>query len=282
MPALEILVSVLSESIKVTLFVLVMMVAVDFINVKTKGKLESILQTGNKWKQYIVASMLGSAPGCLGSFAGVSLYIHGMISLGALTGLMLATSGDEAFVMLAMVPETAIILFIILFLLGIIVGYLTDYFIKKYKIRTCSDCEFKQYHPGQEGYKHYFKDHIWTHIIRGHLIRIFLWTFGALLVVEFAMTFVDLQSITSEYTFLLLVLGVLIGLIPESGPHLIFVMLFAKGLIPFSVLFASSVVQDGHGMLPMLSYSIKDSVLIKIFNLVFGLTLGTIIYVLGF
>jgi hypothetical protein len=282
MPALEILVSVLKESMKVTLFALVMMIAVDFINVKTKGKLESILQTGNKWKQYIVSSMLGSAPGCLGSFAGVSLYIHGMISLGALTGLMLATSGDEAFVMLAMIPETAIILFVILFLLGIITGYLTDFFIKKYKIRTCSDCEFKQYHPGQEGYRHYFKDHIWTHIIKGHLIRIFLWTFGALLVVEFVMTFVDLESITSEYTFLLLILGALIGLIPESGPHLIFVMLFAKGLVPFSVLFASSVVQDGHGMLPMLSYSIKDSVLIKIFNLVFGLALGTLIYVLGF
>lgn len=282
MPALEILLSVLKESIKVTLFVLVMMIAVDFINVKTKGKLESILQTGNRWKQYIVSSMLGSAPGCLGSFAGVSLYIHGMISLGALTGLMLATSGDEAFVMLAMVPETAIILFAILFLLGIITGYITDYFIKKYKIQTCIDCEFKQYHPGQGGYKHYFKDHIWTHIIKGHIIRIFLWTFGALLVVEYTITFVDLESITTEYTFLLLILGALIGLIPESGPHLIFVMLFAKGLIPFSVLFASSVVQDGHGMLPMLSYSIKDSVLIKISNLVFGLALGTVVYVLGF
>jgi hypothetical protein len=282
MPALESLVSVLSESMKVTLFVLVMMIAVDFINVKTKGKLESILQSGNKWKQYIVSSMLGTAPGCLGSFAGVSLYIHGMISFGALTGLMLATAGDEQFVMLAMIPNTAIILFAILFVIGIAAGYLTDLVIKKYKIQTCTDCEFKQYHPGQEGYKHYFKDHIWTHIIRGHLIRIFLWTFGALLVVEYAITFVDLESITSEYTFLLLILGALIGLIPESGPHLIFVMLFAKGLIPFSVLFTSSVVQDGHGMLPMLSYSIKDSILIKAFNLAFGLIMGTIIYFLGF
>jgi hypothetical protein len=279
---LDSIVNVLKESIKVTLFVLVMMIAVDFINVKTKGKLESILQTGNKWKQYLVSSFLGTAPGCLGSFAGVSLYIHGMISFGALTGLMLAASGDESFVMLAMFPETAVFLFVILFLIGIIAGYLTDFIIKKYSIQTCTDCEFKQYHPGQEGYKHYFKDHIWTHIIKGHLFRIFLWTFGALLIVEYAMTFVDLQSITSEYTFLLLVLGVLIGLIPESGPHLIFVMLFAKGVIPFSVLLTSSIVQDGHGMLPMLSYSVKDSVLIKIFNLVFGLALGTIIYALGY
>ena len=279
---LDSIVNVFKESIKVTLFVLVMMIAVDFINVKTKGKLESILQTGNKWKQYLVSSFLGTAPGCLGSFAGVSLYIHGMISFGALTGLMLATSGDESFVMLAMFPESAVFLFVILFLIGIIAGYLTDFIIKKYSIQTCTDCEFKQYHPGQEGYKHYFKDHIWTHIIKGHLLRIFLWTFAALLVVEYAMTFFNLQSITSEYTLLLLILSAVIGLIPESGPHLIFVMLFAKGVIPFSVLLTSSIVQDGHGMLPMLSYSVKDSVLIKIFNLVFGLALGTIIYALGY
>ncbi len=205
-----------------------------------------------------------------------------MISFGALTGLMLATSGDEAFVMLAMVPETALILFGTLFLLGIFAGYFTDFFVKKFNVQTCTDCAFKQYHPGEEGYKHYFKEHIWTHIIRKHLLKIFLWTFGALLIVEYGMSFVDLKSITTEYTFLILIFGALIGLIPESGPHLIFVMLFAKGLIPFSVLFTSSVVQDGHGMLPMLSYSVKDSVLIKIFNLIFGLALGTIIYFAGF
>ena len=279
---METFLDVLRESIKITLFVLLMMIAVDFINVKTKGKLESILQSGRRWKQYLVASLLGTAPGCLGSFAGVSLYIHGMISFGAITGLMFATAGDEQFVMLAMFPETALIMFGILFLLGIIVGYSTDYIVKKFKIQTCTDCEFKQYHPGEEGYKHYFKEHIWTHIIKKHIFKIFLWTFGALLVVEYAMTFVNLQSITSDYKFLLLVLGALIGLIPESGPHLIFVMLFAKGLIPFSILFTSSVVQDGHGLLPMLSYSVKDSILVKVFNFVFGIALGSIIYVLGF
>jgi hypothetical protein len=279
---METFLDVLRESIKITLFVLLMMIAVDFINVKTKGKLESILQSGRRWKQYLVASLLGTAPGCLGSFAGVSLYIHGMISFGAITGLMFATAGDEQFVMLAMFPETALIMFGILFLLGIIVGYSTDYIVKKFKIQTCTDCEFKQYHPGKEGYKHYFKEHIWTHIIKKHIFKIFLWTFGALIVVEYAMTFVNLQSITSDYKFLLLILGALLGLIPESGPHLIFVMLFAKGLIPFSILFTSSVVQDGHGLLPMLSYSVKDSILVKVFNFVFGIALGSIIYVLGF
>ena len=278
---METFIKVLQESFKITLFVLMMMIAVDFMNVKTKGKLESILKSGRKWKQYIVASLLGTAPGCLGSFAGVSLYIHGMISFGALTGLMFATAGDEQFVMLAMFPKIALIMFAILFVLGIIAGYLTDYFVKKFKIQTCTDCEVNQYHPGKEGYKHYIIDHIWTHIVKHHLVRIFLWTFGAMIVIEYGMTLINLKSITSEYTFLLLILSALIGLIPESGPHLIFVMLFANGLIPFSVLFTSSIVQDGHGMLPMLSYSVKDSVLIKSFNFVFGLMIGMIFFVIG-
>jgi hypothetical protein len=218
---MEIVLNVFKEAIKATLFVLVMMIAVDFINVKTKGRLESILQEGRRWKQYIVASLLGSAPGCLGSFADVSLYIHGMISFGALTGLMFATSGDEQFIMLAMFPDTALLMFIILFVIGIIAGYLTDYFIKKFNVKTCTDCEFKQYHPGEESYKHYIKEHIWKHIIKGHLLRIFLWTFGALLIVDLGMNFIDIETITSEYTFLLLILGALVGLIPESGPHLI-------------------------------------------------------------
>jgi hypothetical protein len=58
-------------------------------------------------------------------------------------------------------------------------------------------------------------------------------------------------------------------------------MMYAQGLIPFSVLFTTSFVQDGHGMLPLLSYSIKDSVLIKIFNLVFGLAVGGTLYAIG-
>jgi hypothetical protein len=78
-----------------------------------------------------------------------------------------------------------------------------------------------------------------------------------------------------------LLIGALIGIIPESGPHLIFVMMYAQGLVTFSVLFIASFVQEGHGMLPMLSYSIKDAILIKVFNLVFGIATGISLFALG-
>jgi hypothetical protein len=43
----------------------------------------------------------------------------------------------------------------------------------------------------------------------------------------------------------------------------------------------SSIVQDGHGMLPLFSYTVKDSILIKIFNLAFALVIGLSLFMLG-
>jgi hypothetical protein len=276
-----ILITVLTETAKVTLLVLVMMVIVDLVNVWTRGRIAAVLKRGRQWRQYVVASLIGAAPGCIGAFTNVSLYIHGMISFGALVGAMAAVSGDEAFVMLALFPKTALLLFALLFVTGIAVGWATDHLVKQWKIRTCADCSSDLLHPRQESVSHYIKEHVWGHIIRRHLWKTALWTFGALLLVEIGLKQWNLSAIVSEYTLWLLFLGALIGLIPESGPHLVFVTMFASGLIPFSVLFTSSFVQDGHGMLLMLSYSIKDSMLIKGFNLAFGLIIGLVLYAVG-
>ncbi len=278
---LEMLFDVFKESIQISLLVLLMMIGVDLINVWTRGKLAVILSKPSRWRQYTVTSFLGAIPGCVGAFAGTSLYMHGMIGFGAITGGMLASSGDEAFVMLAMFPKTALLIFGVLFVIGTFSGKLVDWVVKRFKIKTCRDCDVPQYHKAHEGYKHYLTEHVWHHIIKKHIWKIFLWTFGALLFMSFALSHWDLHKLASEYMLLILFLSAIIGLIPESGPHLIFVTMFANGLIPFSVLLTSSMVQDGHGLLPMLSYSLRDSILIKIFNMVLGLSIGLILFSLG-
>lgn len=279
---MDIILEILKESIQISLLVAVMMILVDLINVVTKNKLESFFINARKFKQYVFASLIGTVPGCIGGFTNVSLYIHGMISFGALAGAMIAVSGDEAFVMLAMFPKDAVILFAILFVIGIFSGWLIDFIVRKYKIPTCENCKEMVTHPKESGFKHYLKEHIYGHIIKKHLWKTALWTYGALIVVEFGLKYLHLEQFTSQYKIVFLFVGALAGLIPESGPHLIFVTLFAQGLIPFSVLLTSSIVQDGHGMLPMLSYSLKDSIKLKAFNLVIGLTIGLIVFALGF
>jgi hypothetical protein len=283
----------------------------------------------------------------------VSLYVHGVISFGAIVGGMIATSGDEAFVMLTQFPGTALALFGLLFIFGILFAWLSDKIIQMVGIVPCEACmeahcdhcipetenqvtigevfrsgnllmnlqslSFTRFLLitligsflllvgfgvlGPEswtwkrvtfmglslcslcialvGSEHYLHDHIWKHIIKRHLFRVFLWSFGALYFVHWGLAFWNFETFIQQNLVWVLVIGALMGIIPESGPHLVFVMMYAQGLIPFSVLFTTSFVQDGHGMLPLLSYSLRDSVLIKIFNLVFGLTVGGVLYALG-
>jgi hypothetical protein len=209
--------------------------------------------------------------------------MHGTVSFGALTGAMIATSGDEAFVMIAQLGWQAVLLFAIIFFLGIIGSYLSDFLVKKFKIAVCVNCKLQVYHKPLEHKKgHVLKDHIWNHIFKSHVLPIFAWTFGALLVVHIIEQFLDLEQMTKNYMIYILFISALIGLLPESGPHLIFVSLFAAGHIPFSVLLTSSMVQEGHGLLPLMSFSIKDTVLIKLFKLIFGLITGLIIFSLGY
>ncbi len=268
------------HAIKISLFVFLMMILIDYLNVKTHGHLRELVR-GRKWRQYSLSSFLAATPGCLGAFMDVSLYVHGLISFGALTGAMVATSGDEAFVMLAMFPEKAILLFTGLFILGIVLGGVTDALKKLAHISTCEACHLQKYHPQQNSLRHYLTVHIWRHIFKKHIIRVFLWTFGALLVVNLGLSYWNLESFVKENVVWIGLISVLVGIIPESGPNLIFITLYAKGLIPISVLIANSIVQDGHGMLPMLSYSVKDSIRIKIFNMTYGVLIGGAIYLFG-
>jgi len=347
------LTSIFKHALMISFFVFVMMLLVDFIDMASMRRMSNIIK-GGRWRQYTLASFLGSTPGCLGAFMNVSLYVHGMISFGAIVGGMIATSGDEAFVMLAQFPGTALALFGMLFVLGIAFAWLSDKIILIFGISTCESCidvYCEECLPGKavrekihdifrptnfiENFQslsfnrflllvlitsflilfatgtlgsptwdwkritfislslctlfiimicpeHYLEHHIWGHIIKKHLSRIFLWTFGALVFVHWGMAFWNLNSFIHNHMLWVLVIGALIGIIPESGPHLIFVMMYAQGIVPFSVLLTTSFVQDGHGMLPLLSYSLKDSVLIKVFNLIFGLLVGGVLFAMGF
>ena len=127
---------------------------------------------------------------------------------------------------------------------------------------------------------HFLEQHLWRHVVRGHAPRVFLWTFAALLVLHLVVDRWQVGDLIQQGQWLVLAIAGLVGLVPESGPHLIFVTMFAKGVVPFSVLLASSIVQDGHGMLPMLAHSRRAFLVVKLINLVVGLAVGAFIMVL--
>ena len=352
--------SIFWQSLSITLFVLSMMLIIDYINVFTKGIWSENLQK-NKWKQVLLGAFLGIIPGCLGAYTAVSLYVHNIFGVGALVAAMIATSGDEAFFLFSIIPQTAFILTLVLFVIAVATGFIINALNKKEKPSKsikhfdihanepeCICFERKQLvsqlkkitkirlgilivllvsivlvvinfenllpglvshdhdrghanhlHPEWVGFTfaivlgislfivltvsdHFLEEHLLNHIIKKHFLRIFLWTFLTLLALHFFNEIINLEDLISQNLYVVLLIAVLIGIIPESGPHFIFIILFASGNIPFSILLASSIVQDGHGSLPLLAESQKGFVKIKAINVLVGLAIGSLALALGF
>jgi hypothetical protein len=312
-----------------------MMLLVDYIEVLTKGAIGRLLK-GRYRFQYFLTSFLGVLPGCGGSFINVSAYIHGLLTLGALLGGMIASVGDEAFVMLGMFPGKAIFLFGILFLLGIIFGSLGNKIASFLKVPLTPKCPLSPLPvlksvpavPGRKVFltrllfltilaiftlfiffentqphslekiilavflglaifiiviapDHYIKRHLVHHILRHHLWRVFLWSLAALFIIKTALWFWDLEAFIRARLFWVLLSACGVGLFPISGPQMIFVVMFSERVIPFSILLANAIVQDGHGMLPLLSYSLREALFIKLFKLALALSLGSLLWYLG-
>ena len=396
---LHTLIDILRNSILITGLVVIMMMMIESLNIESKGLFFKGLRK-TKAGQVVIASLLGSIPGCMGGFATVSLYTHRMFSFGALVAMMIASSGDEAFVMLAMIPEQALIIFAVLFVLAIAVGIITDKIYDRVHAKKCglhdheecgvhADCDGFEVHDHVEpehghakrhfGWKrismlvglalfiaalgtgmlghdhsaheghvheseqiatgealamtcdghqherhthhnhsegtchfdqaerveksidllsedwmnvlfaglsvimlavlifakdHFVEEHLWNHIIRKHLPTIFAWTFGVLLALGIILHYVDIDNWISDNTALMILLATLIGIIPESGPHMIFVTLFAAGVVPFPVLLASSISQDGHAGIPLLAESKKSFAWAKLINCFVALAAG--------
>ena len=391
---MHLLIDILRNSVLITGLVVIMMMMIESLNIESRGLIFKGLKK-TKLGQVVIAALLGSIPGCMGGFATVSLYTHRMFSFGALVAMMIASSGDEAFVMLAMIPDQALILFAVLFVLAVIVGYITDKAYDRIHSRNCpkidheycgpddscqegyvvhtsahnhpggnpesakkhfgwkravmfiglavfiaalatghlghdhaahshveSTCDCHEEHAGHShnhshdnGHEahfndpehdsfrinlldeqwmnvlfaglsvivlfvlifasdHFVEEHLWNHVVKKHLPTIFAWTSGVLLVLGIGLQYVDIARWIGDNTALMILLATAIGIIPESGPHMIFVTLFAAGVVPFPVLLASSISQDGHASIPLLAESKKSFIWAKLINCAVALIAG--------
>lgn len=113
---------------------------------------------------------------------------------------------------------------------------------------------------------HFIREHLWGHVVKEHFLSIFLWTLGTLYALLCWETFVPVTDGTAGFWmrplfWAILALG--IGWIPYSGPHFLFVKLYAASVVPLSVLIVNALVQDGHTSLVLLSESRRQFVRLK-------------------
>lgn len=372
---MEAIFDILKQSIMITFFVLSMMLLLEVITVLSRDNFRASLKK-KQWVQIILAAVMGIMPGCMGTYALVSLYTHGTVGFASLVTVFIATSGDEAFVMLSMIPQDFIKIMLILFIISIVSGFVILLFSKKenfikinidhieihshdhkslslnprviilqitkiiperayllltgilvlfllsfgymghnhlnilhpevhnehiedsHEVHTENVEHGEQIHSDDEGFgwenitffvvillglliiliadDHFLHEHLWGHVIKKHLPKLFAWTFGAFILLFFINSFLDVESWIKSNIYIILLIAILIGIIPESGPHIIFISLYASGVIPLSILIANSIVQDGHGSIPLLAESRKSFFKAKVINFVIGGIVGLV------
>lgn len=338
----SILLDILKHSIMITLFVIVMMLLIEYLTVQTRGRWSKPFNK-SPFFQIIFSAFMGIIPGCMGTYAIVSMYTHKILSFAALVTVMIATFGDEAFYLFSMLPGTAIKLMVILFAIAVITGLLLNFISKSKNLMILPEnhLKFHESEPECHGIKlrdvftqlkhltfhrtllliggilfsiflisgdvgpeswnwekitfvtvallgllliisvpdHFLDNHLWGHVIKRHALKIFLWTFGAFLLIHFVEYFLDVDQWISDNYIIVLLIALTIGIIPESGPNIIFITLFASGTLPFGVLLANSIVQDGHGSLPLLAESRKSFLWMKLLNILIGLLAGIVFWI---
>ena len=336
---------ILPGTIMITGLVIIMMMLIECINVWTRGRFVSGIKASGTL-QIVICTLLGAVPGCMGGFAVVSMFSHGMVSFGSLIAMMIASSGDEAFVMLALIPRQALFITLGLSVLAVIVGLLIDRLKLGNNEITCGSGSYSRHEEeGNDGRRHFgwkriallagvgvflfalvsggfeegghseeagpefllgginllsedwmnvmfavfavsvivmilcsgdhfVEEHLWHHVVCGHLPRIFLWTAGTLVIITLLLHFVDISRWVSDNVILMILIAALVGIIPESGPHMIFVTLFAAGIVPLPVLIASCISQDGHSGLPLLAEDRKSFIIAKAVNVTVAVAVG--------
>lgn len=369
---MEVFQLMLQQTLIITTFVLGLMMVIEYVNIQTRGLWSEKIQR-KPIMQILLGSFMGVIPGCLGSYTMVSLYVHRVVMFPAIVATMIATSGDEAFLMFSVIPATALKLNVILFFVALLAGILIHYTVRnkyiglgshaglplhshaeecnpvhlRYAINNLKSLSFTRAlliagilgilfmlvtgvvdgahhlntlmgdaglvhdhahdhahnhdHGGEADWirlsliglfvillfivlsarEHFLQEHLWHHIIKKHFLKIFAWTLGVLAFIFILNQYVDLRQWISENVWTVLLIALLIGIIPESGPHYIFVLLFAQGAVPFSILLASSIAQDGHGTLPLLAESPRGFVAVKIANLIVAFLAGSIGILMG-
>lgn len=332
---------ILKHAFMISLFVIVMMLLIEYLTVQTKGRWSRPFNKSS-WLQIVFSAFMGIIPGCLGTYTIVSMYTHKILKFSALITVMIATFGDEAFYMFSMVPDTALVVLLLLFGIAIIAGFITNVFTENKEILVLKQNHLKfheeepdcncfiphtiipqlrhiSFHrallltggslfiifllsgdigPINWGWEkitflivslvgifiimtvpdHFLSKHLWGHVIKKHSLKILLWTIGTFIVIHFIEYFLDIDEFINANYILILLIAISVGIIPESGPNLIFISLFASGQLPFGILLANSIVQDGHGSIPLLAESRKSFVLMKLVNALAGFLVGMILY----
>ncbi len=122
----ELIMSTLSDAyLGVSIFIAATLAVFYALDRQMKSGLTQVLNR-NSIFQVPVAALLGALPGCGGAIIVVTQFVNGQMSFGALVAVLIATMGDAAFLLLSREPQTALLVYGISLITGVLSGYLVN------------------------------------------------------------------------------------------------------------------------------------------------------------
>lgn len=245
---IESLIDAVVDTIKITPFLFVAYLIMEYIEHKSAEWVHKLLCTDNKLAP-IIAAALGIIPQCGFSTLSAGLYCGGMLSAGTLLAIFITTS-DE-FILLAagkIAAEIIILVLAIKFVLGAIIGLVTDRIIKpKHDHNHIHEiCE--------HGKCHCDSDNIVLAALKHCLITL-LFILAANFVINSAVAIIGIDTIcmyVSRYPIFDVIFCAVVGLIPTCAGSIVITSLYIDQVISLGALVSGLIAGAGTGVLVLL------------------------------
>lgn len=277
----EVFMETITDCIKMLPLLFVAFLLIEYVEHRSSAFTQKVLSK-ERYAGPAIGAVLGCFPQCGFSAVASSLYASGVVSLGTLLSVFLATS-DEAVLVLLGNPGHAKEVFSLLLVkvvIALIAGYVIDvlYLRKPHREKDihdmCHNCGCNHSH------------NIWKPALT-HTGKLFVYIFVISFVLELILESVGVE--TMSHIFLKNSIGqvfltAVIGLIPNCGASVMLTELYLSGITSFAATVAGLSTGAGVGLLVLFRYNKPMKENFMIVGLLYGLAIlaGVILTVIGF
>ncbi len=250
---MEILIDVLKETIVMLPMLFIMYLILEYYELHDSKIFDKLRKHGP-----LYGAVLGVIPQCGISVIASILFLEKEISIGTLIAVYIATS-DEAIPLLIANPSlynTAFTVVLLKFLLGIVFGYLIDYFVT-------SEFHKKDIEKKEEEHS------LWKCVI-SRTLKIYAF----IVVVHFVLSYLfeyigeeQLSIILLNQSYFQPIVSSLFGLIPHCVVSVVLTQLYASQILSFASLISGLMTNAGMGLIVLIKYKVRIRVFLQIIGL---------------
>lgn len=258
-----------ADVLKMLPFLFAAFLVIEVLESNSTGIIHKLMQKAGSAGP-AAGAVLGCIPQCGFSVMAANLYAGGIISLGTLLSVFIATS-DEAVLILLGNPgqgRKILALFAVKILIAIGAGYTSDFFLKKYitvrkdKKKLRADCGCSEHGEG-----------FFMSAVR-HSVKIFFYLFLFTAALNLCIQFLGMERI-SEYflsdTWFQPVISAMIGLLPNCAASVVLAQLYLRDVISFASAVAGLCTGAGAGLVVLFKMNRSRRENYKIVLLLYGI-----------